>query len=203
DSTAVRLQELRGELADESESDDDDRLAQRRLRESHALKRNRAERRESAALKINAVGQHRAKVFRHGQQFGVRSIARARARHSVARAKLLHALADLDDYACGAVAERVRLVQLLAHGPERPRQSLAPDLLEDLPDKIGPLLRLADQTLATEFDEGALRARADERRRRAHYHATALSDGRRHVRHHALARLQILKKLLHLLHFRF
>src|SRR2546430_7507182 len=33
DSTAVRLQKLRGELSDESESDDDDRLAQRRLRE--------------------------------------------------------------------------------------------------------------------------------------------------------------------------
>src|SRR5207237_4971011 len=142
-------------------------------------------------------GQRRAKVLRHGQQFGVRSIARARARHAFARAKLLHALADFDDYACGAVAERVRLVQLLAHGPERARQSLAPDLLDDLPDKIRPLLRFADQTLATEFDERALRARAYERRRRAHYHATALSGGRGHVRDNALTRLQILKKLLH------
>src|SRR5437588_170641 len=65
DSTAIRLQELRGELSDESESDDDDRLAQRRLCEPHALKRDCAERRESAALKINAVGQRRAKVLRH------------------------------------------------------------------------------------------------------------------------------------------
>src|SRR5205085_9127722 len=119
DAAAVSLQELRGELAEESEADDDDRLAQRRLGEPHALERDGPERCEGSALEVNAVGQAHAEVLRHGPEFGVRGVARAGAGHALADAETLHAFADLRDYPCRAVAERVRLVQLLAHGPER------------------------------------------------------------------------------------
>ena len=81
-AAAMGAQQLHGQQADQAEPADDDALAERRLREPHALQRDRGDHREGGLVVADTFGHARAQVDRPYDHLGVRRRSRPRGRRS-------------------------------------------------------------------------------------------------------------------------
>ena len=92
-AATVRPQKLHRQLSQQAKADDDDGLAQRRLGQPDALQSDSAECPESSRLKTHFVRQLDAEILRHREDFRMRSVADARARHTHSGTTLRHIFA--------------------------------------------------------------------------------------------------------------
>jgi hypothetical protein len=70
------------------------------------------------------------------------------ARHPFADGDAAHTAPDLDHRACGAVADRRLLVELLAYGSRSREHAFRLHLSDDLFHEVGSLYRLGDKGLS-------------------------------------------------------
>ncbi len=190
-------QQLDGDLPDEAESDDDDRLADSYVGLPHTLHRDGADGRVCGVVERDAVRDRRAEVSGNEEHLGVRRISRAGACDAVAGPEIRDAVADRRDDARRAVAERFERLEPRAHLLHRRRDALAPEVVDDLFDEIGALTRLPDERALSDRDRPALGARADQRASRADENAPGPQRGRGNLADAELAGLEVLNDLFH------
>ena len=112
--TTRRTQQLSGDLADETEADHRDALAQLRAGSSYTLQRDRADGRRGGEID-RAPGRHAThKVSFHADEIGVVRLPRARARHQIAGRQIADAFTHGDHFARRGIADvpslRIQLV---------------------------------------------------------------------------------------------
>ena len=102
---AVRAKQLRGELPEDAQPDDDECLTQRRRRAADALHRNGSERHRAGFVEADAVGNARHEVARHPDHLGVMRTLGAGAGDPIPLAKVLEPLTRFEDNAGGRIAD--------------------------------------------------------------------------------------------------
>ncbi|AUX21507.1 uncharacterized protein SOCEGT47_019930 [Sorangium cellulosum] len=197
DVAAVRREELHRDLPEQPEADHHHARPERRAREPHAVQRDRAHGHERGLLVRHRVGHPHHEVQRHRVDLRVVREARARARDAIAAREARRPGAHLRDAARERVAERDRVVELGPDRVERREHALALRLVEHLGDQVRPVLGLHQQVLAGHVDDGALRARRDQRDRRVHQDAAGGRPRRRRVHQRELPRPITLRYLTH------
>ena len=168
DVDAAGAKESNGQLTNESEAHDHDRLAALSVDQTKPLQRDRGERREGRLFVGNARGDARGKDGVGRDHFGMRRIGD----HAVADREAGD-LARVEHFAHVAVAEGDRLGELAADCFNGGDQAFGTDLREHRAEFLGLLARLAQPTAAAELDQHALRAQRDQRARRADEQAAA------------------------------
>ena len=122
---ARRPQELRRDLADQSEADDGESLAERRRRRSDALERDRTNREEGGRVIADAVGNLRAEFLGNEVHFRVVRHLRARAGNPVADGDSGDALPHRNYTTGAAVAQRDGLIEPVEDGSAGREQAVA------------------------------------------------------------------------------
>ena len=110
-AAAVCAQKLHRQQPDQSQSRDHHGLAQRRLRQAYPLQRNRAEHRKGCLLVRHAIRHAGAQIRWHANHFGVLAVGG----HAVANGEPWRTGFHLHRHADIAIAQRQRLVELVAH----------------------------------------------------------------------------------------
>ncbi len=197
DRGAVTPRQLRGDLAHQPEPQHHDAIAERDLRQTDAVQRDRADRHEAAVVVRHRVGHPRGEVPRHVVDFGVVGVAQTGAGHTIADMEVRRRGADLEHFTRARVAERNRRAHQVLDDLVRAPIPLLLRLVEHLPEQIGTVLRLADRALVGERDDRALGAEADQRTAHADEQAVRAQDGRRKLLYLQLTGLQILRHCLH------
>ena len=119
-TAAVRAQELHGQLAEDPEADDDERLAERRDGPADALEGDRAQASPCSPPGIpGSSGIGHRQVARNANDLGVVRGLRAGARNAIADLEISHPLADLDHGAGRRVPGRLASRELALHHVSR------------------------------------------------------------------------------------
>ena len=119
---------------------------------------------KAASAESTPSGIARRQAHRHADDFGVIGLARARARNAVADREAFDAVADVEDGARAAVAERHGDVDARSDGLDGGRDAVAARLVDDLAHQVGPLAGGVEQPeVAARLGQHALGARADQR----------------------------------------
>ena len=175
-AAAVRAQQLHGQQADQAEAGDHDRLAERRLRRAGCPAARSAPSTVKAAASSLTPSGIRAQRFT-GTLTTSACLPLDATRSPTAKpstpAPTSITTPDV------AVAERQRLIELVAHGFERRHQAVRADLVEHHAHLVRLLARLVDQAGLAEIDQHALGAGRDQRAGGADEHvpSAGLGDG--------------------------
>ena len=153
DLTAGRPQELHGKQADQPEAVYHELLPQRRRQEADPLQADARQNRKGGLFIADGVGDLRAQVLRHANDFRVGAVAD----DTVSRGESRYTLANFQYNSCVAVAKRQRLVETFEHGIQRGEQSVRLDLVQDLLDLVGLTPGLGKEGPLGEFHEHSLR----------------------------------------------
>ncbi len=106
DVAAGRFEQLHRQLTDQPKTDDDAHLAQLHVGHAHALQCDRTNRGKRGLFVGDCLGQAYREVLGHGDELGVVGQTCARARYALALDETLDVVADFEDDARAAVAER-------------------------------------------------------------------------------------------------
>ena len=187
DATTIGAEQLGGELAENAEADHDEGFAQRRLRASHALHRNRAERHRRGFGETEFVGQQHGQIARHADDLGMMRALRPGARDAITHGEVRDAVADFEDGSRRRVARRLGFVEFAFDQGFRGAESLGGNHLQRLLHLLGLLERALPQRQAAGLDAAHFRADGNARVIHPHQHCAWLRDGRRDVIHQDLA----------------
>ena len=189
-AAAVGLEELHGELAEDAQPHDDDRLAQRGRGASHALQRDRAQRHRRGVLDGDALGHLHREVHGHVDQFRVVRDARARARDAVAHGEALDALAHGHHAPGGRVTRGLPGREHAADHLGGARDAVGARHLDRLED-VGGLPERAPVERHRAFRQARrLGARADARGLDPHQEVARADARGRHLGHHRAPALE-------------
>ena len=192
-AAAVRPQQLHRDQADQPEPTDHNRLAESRRDEPDALQSDGAEHGEGGGIVGHGVGHLGAEVRRHAHHLGMLAVGC----DTVADRETGDAGADLDHPARIAVAERQRLIELVAHGLDGRQQAVRPHLVEHHAHLVRLLPRLVDQAALAEIHEHALGARRNEGSRGANEDVPSAEPRGWRFGDLGRASAQVLQNLLH------
>ncbi len=159
DPAAVASQDLHRHQPDQAQARHRHRLAERRLDQPDPLQGDRAQHGEGGLVVADRIGHAGAQVDRRRDDLGVPAVGG----DAVARHEAGDALARRHHPADIAVAERQRLIELVAHRLQRRDQPVGRQLVQHLAHLFGLLARLVDQVRLAEVHQHALGARRHQR----------------------------------------
>ena len=168
---AGRPQRLHRDQSEQSEPDDHDAVAERRIRAADALDGDRSDRRERGVAQRDALGHGHDEVRRDRHDLGVVRAARACAGDALADVDAGVA-ARVEDDARARVAERIVLGDSAAHRADRLPHAVVARVLERLRDEVRVLDRARRERARSGGDDGALGPARDRRRRVRHEYRT-------------------------------
>ena len=123
------LEQLHGELPEQTQPEHHDRFPNLRIGVSDALQRDGPDRGIGGRLGRDARRHGRRQQPRHAVHFGMIGQSGPRARHELAESELPHIRRGLDHFARQAVAQRHVAVELFADGLESGQEAVAPAVL--------------------------------------------------------------------------
>jgi hypothetical protein len=160
---AVRFQDLRSELAEETESNHDECLTQCWLRLTDTLERDCPDGGVGRLRKFNALRNHSAEVLGNEHKFRMSRISGSCACNAIANANTRYTLPHSSNNTRSAVAQRHERVHLRLHAPIGLRNPVLAQVLNQLRNKLGLSSRSLQETFPATLDRRSLRTRANER----------------------------------------
>ncbi len=156
---AVGPQQSNRDLPDQSQTDDERRLAQSHTRQTNALQGDGSQDRERRPIKGNGIGYMGAQVFRYTDDAGMRAVGG----DALAGLATLHARATGQHHAGRRIAHRHRLIELLQHLADGIEEAFIAQLFQHAANVIRPFARFAEKRLLGQLHDHLFRAGGDDR----------------------------------------